>query len=129
MRDDIAREDLLLDEARLAARMQHPNIVPTFEGGTHDGALFLAMEYLHGQSFDRVLHALAQHGQALAPELGLRVLCDVLSALEYVHELSDFDGSPLAIVHRDVSPHYILVTYQGEVKLVDFGAPSTPLQP
>ena len=121
MRDDVASGGLLLDEARLAARLHHPNIVQTFEGGTHDGAPFLAMEYLDGQSFDRVLHALAQQGRAFAPELATLVLCDVLAALEYAHDLRDFDGTPLGIVHRDVSPHNIFVTFQGEVKLVDFG--------
>lgn len=120
-RDDVASSGLLLDEARLAARLHHPNIVQTFEGGTHDGAPFLAMEYLDGQSYDHVLHALAREQQALAPELATLVLCDVLAALEYAHELRDFDDTPLGIVHRDVSPHNIFLTFQGEVKLVDFG--------
>jgi phosphate transport system substrate-binding protein len=112
---------LLLDEARVCARLQHPNIVQTFEAGLDAGRPFIAMEYLEGQSLDRVLGALSRENARLPQEITLRVLCDVLSALEYAHSLCDFDGSPLGLVHRDVSPHNIFLTYQGEVKLVDFG--------
>ncbi|HTU56960.1 MAG TPA: serine/threonine-protein kinase, partial [Polyangiales bacterium] len=114
---------MLLDEARVCARLQHPNIVQTFEAGIESGVPFMAMEYLEGQSLDRVLGALSRERERrrLPKGIVLRVLCDVLSALEYAHNLNDFDGTPLGIVHRDVSPHNIFLTYQGEVKLVDFG--------
>ena len=110
---------MFLDEARLAARLNHPNVVQTFEVGELGGRLMLAMEYVEGQPATRVRSRLP------APHLPLtawiRVLCDVLEALEYAHTLSDFDGSVLGIVHRDVSPHNILLGYDGRVKLVDFG--------
>ena len=112
---------LLFDEARVCARLQHPNIVQTFEAGLESGVPFMAMEYLEGQSLDRVLGALSRERGRIPKSIVLRVLCDVLSALEYAHSLNDFDGTPLGIVHRDVSPHNIFLTYQGEVKLVDFG--------
>jgi len=125
LRDDLGDgEDfraMLLDEARVCARLQHPNIVQTFEAGFESGVPFMAMEYLEGQSLDRVLSVLSRERGRLPKAIALRVICDVLSALEYAHNLSDFDGTPLGIVHRDVSPHNIFLTYQGEVKLVDFG--------
>jgi phosphate transport system substrate-binding protein len=131
LRDDLAAgrdndeeqdfSQLLLDEARVCARLQHPNIVQTFEAGLESGMPFMAMEYLEGQSLDRVLGVLSRERARLPKGIVLRLLCDVLSALEYAHALCDFDGTPLGIVHRDVSPHNIFLTYQGEVKLVDFG--------
>ncbi|MET0385595.1 MAG: substrate-binding domain-containing protein, partial [Polyangiales bacterium] len=118
---DRSYDILLLDEARLAARLHHPNIVQTFEVATDGDLPFIAMEYLDGQSLDRVL-AVASRTEAGFPlPLALLVVSDLLAALEYAHDLSDYDGAPLGIVHRDVSPHNIFLTYQGEVKLVDFG--------
>lgn len=112
---------LLLDEAKLSARLQHPNIVQTFEVGDVGGVPYLAMEYLEGQPLDRVLAAAQRAYLPLPLELVLRVITDVLAGLDYAHGLVDYDGSPLGIVHRDVSPHNVFVTYHGEVKLVDFG--------
>jgi serine/threonine-protein kinase len=112
---------MFVDEARLAARLSHPNIVQTLEAGTEDGRPFLAMEYLEGQP----LRVVAQRALALSSRIPLRthmgILVDVLSALDYAHGLADFDGRPLGIVHRDVSPHNIVLTYDGQTKLVDFG--------
>ncbi len=112
---------LLLDEARLAARLRHPNIVQTFEVNEHEGEPFMAMEYLDGQPLNQVLIAAQRAGKAIPLELSLRVVADVLNALEYAHELRDYDGTPLGVVHRDVSPQNVFLTYDGEVKLVDFG--------
>lgn len=119
----VADEDfraMFLDEARLAARLNHPNVVQTFEvSDSEDGRLLLAMEYVEGQPITRVRRRLAPEDFPLTAYL--RVLCDVLDALDYAHNLSDFDGSRLGIVHRDVTPHNILIGYDGRVKLVDFG--------
>jgi len=112
---------LLLDEARLAARLHHPHIVQTFEVSEQDGEPFIAMEYLDGQSLGRVASAAARANVPLPTEMVLTIIADVLSALEYAHELRDFDGTPFGIVHRDVSPQNIFWTYEGEIKLVDFG--------
>jgi len=128
MREDLTLGDksqhyreLLLDEARLAARLQHPNIVQTFEASTDRELPYIAMEYLDGQPLDRVMAALIRSGRDIGPEIVLPSISDVLSGLDYMHNLTDFDDTPLAIVHRDVSPDNIFVTYQGEVKLLDFG--------
>jgi serine/threonine protein kinase len=110
---------MFLDEARLAARLNHANIVQTYEIGTEGGRHGIVMEYLEGRTFAQVGAATRSHPIDLG--LGIRVLTDTLSALHYAHELCDVDGRPLGLVHRDVSPHNVYVTYDGQVKLLDFG--------
>jgi serine/threonine-protein kinase len=112
--------DMFLDEARLAARLNHPNVVQTNEIIEEGNRYVIAMEYLDGQSFDRVLRRGQKQGK-LTRAHQLRVLCEALEGLHYAHELQDFDGTPLRVVHRDVTPHNIFVTYEGQVKVVDFG--------
>ena len=105
---------MFLDEARLAARLNHPNVVQTYEVGEEGGRHVIVMEYLEGQPLSRAR-------KALPPPLVYFALSNVLSGLEHAHDLLDFEGKPLRVVHRDVSPHNIFVTYSGEVKLCDFG--------
>jgi serine/threonine-protein kinase len=109
---------MFLDEARLAARLNHRNVVQTNEVGEMDGAYFIAMEYLDGQPLNRVLRQLET---PLPLPVSLRILSDALAGLHHAHELVDYDGTPLRIVHRDVSTHNVFVTYDGQVKIVDFG--------
>ena len=105
---------MFLDEARLAARLNHPNVVQTYEVGGDNGRHVIVMEYLEGQPLSRARKALPR-------PLVYFALSNVLSGLEHAHDLLDFEGKPLRVVHRDVSPHNIFVTYSGEVKLCDFG--------
>ncbi len=112
---------MFLDEARLAARLNHPNIVQTFEVGEENGTYFIAMEYLEGQALNRLIREVIKQNVAIAPPLCAKIAADALLALTYAHGLRDYDGSPLGIIHRDVSPHNVFVTYDGQVKLVDFG--------
>ncbi|MFO0755827.1 MAG: serine/threonine-protein kinase [Byssovorax sp.] len=111
---------MFLDEARLAARLSHPNVVQTNEVGDEDGRYFMAMEFLDGQPLSRVRHRLGR-GEALPLAMHIRILADVLAGLHHAHELADFDGTPLGVVHRDVTPPNIFITYDGVVKVVDFG--------
>jgi serine/threonine protein kinase/ABC-type branched-subunit amino acid transport system substrate-binding protein len=111
---------MFLNEARLAARLNHPNIVQTIEIGNAGGRYFLAMEYLEGQPLHRVFrNADARENLSLA--MRLHILVQALSGLHYAHERTDYDGSALDIVHRDISPSNLFVTYDGQVKLMDFG--------
>jgi serine/threonine-protein kinase len=113
--------NMFLDEARLAARLNHPNVVHTYEVGENHGSYFIAMEYLEGQSLNKVIkEAIKRSVEAPLPLLA-RIISDALSGLHHAHELRDYDGTPLNIIHRDVSPHNVFVTYDGQVKLVDFG--------
>jgi len=111
--------DMFLDEARLAPRLSHPNIVDTYDVGQDGDSYFIAMEYLEGQSLSRILRG--AQGTRISPTVWARIVADALRGLHYAHELCDYDGAPLGIVHRDVSPPNIFITYTGETKIVDFG--------
>jgi serine/threonine-protein kinase len=111
---------MFLEEARLSARLSHPNVVQTNEVGEFGGRYYIAMEYLEGQAYSRILHRLGRD-RGLPLGMSLRILTEVLQGLHYAHELADFDGAPLGVVHRDVTPHNVFVTYDGQVKVVDFG--------
>lgn len=115
---------MFLDEARLALRLNHPNVVQTHEVLAGSGELAIAMEYLDGQPLTRVLNRLLRPGE-LGLALRLRIAASVLAGLEHAHTLTDLDGTPLEVVHRDVSPQNVFVTYDGQVKLVDFGVART----
>ncbi|HSO39019.1 MAG TPA: serine/threonine-protein kinase [Labilithrix sp.] len=110
---------MFLGEARLAARLAHRHIVQTNEVGCEDGRYFMALELLEGGSLHQIGKKLGL--RALPTNLGLRVLVAVLDALEHAHGLCDADGQALGIVHRDVSPQNVFLTFDGDVKLIDFG--------
>jgi serine/threonine-protein kinase len=112
---------MFLDEARLAARLSHPNIVQTNEVGNDGDRYFMAMDYLDGRGLDQIRRRSKVAGFGLSVPMHLRVVCDMLTGLDYAHKMTDFDGSPLNIVHRDVSPQNVFVTFDGQVKLLDFG--------
>jgi serine/threonine protein kinase len=112
--------EMFLGEARLAARLHHPNIVQTNEITEDDGRLMMVMEYLEGQSLAKVRHRFSRSKRLTLGHV-LWMLVDLLDGLHAAHELSDYDGTPLNVVHRDISPHNVFVTYAGVVKLVDFG--------
>jgi branched-chain amino acid transport system substrate-binding protein len=124
LRESLAHDEdcvrMFLDEARLAARLNHPNVVQTNEVGAHGGRYFLIMEYLEGQTLERIIrHPAAPRRFPLS--MCLQTLRQALTGLQYAHDLVDYDGRSLCVVHRDVSPSNIFVTYQGHTKVVDFG--------
>jgi serine/threonine protein kinase len=113
---------MFVDEARVCARLGHPNIVQVFDFGEQDGELYMAMEYVDGTTGARVIRAAASVEQGEIPlDVCLHVALSVLRALEYAHSARDDDGKPLALVHRDVSPGNLLIDRSGAVKLTDFG--------
>jgi serine/threonine-protein kinase len=111
---------MFLNEARLSARMNHPNVVQVYEVYEDDGLPVIVMEYLEGQPLSAVLRRSFTDPQ-YSVNLALSVLCKALEGLHYAHSLTDFNGRPLKLIHRDVTPHNVMMTYDGQVKLVDFG--------
>lgn len=113
--------DLFLNEAKLAGQLQHPNIAQVF-GLEHEGnSWFIAMEYVHGRSLRDVLDEAGRRELKVPPRIALRIAIQALAGLHFAHELTDERGRPLGILHRDVSPENLLVSFAGAVKLVDFG--------
>ena len=112
---------MLVDEARITARLNHPNVVQTLEVGYENDEYFLALEFLDGQPLRRLQSRGAHRRTPLDRELAYVIIADTLAGLDHAHALTDYDGAPLGIVHRDVTPHNIFVTYEGIVKVVDFG--------
>jgi eukaryotic-like serine/threonine-protein kinase len=118
--DDQFRQ-MFLDEALLASRIQHPNVVHVEELGEHQGAHYLVMEFVHGCSLAQLTRALIARGRRLSPAFAARIAMHVAEALHAAHEARDERGRLLSVVHRDVSPENILIAYAGHVKLIDFG--------
>ncbi len=115
--------DMFLDEARIASAINHVNVCTVFDFGEHEGLHYLVMEYLEGEPLDRVLKALVA-GVERHPQhqlLVARLLADCAEGLHAAHELKGADDRSLEVVHRDVSPHNLFVTYDGTAKVVDFG--------
>ncbi len=125
----LARErgfiEMFLDEARIASRITHPNVGSVFDVGEDEGTYYLAMDYLHGEALSTVLKGVTRNPTARASHLyPIHVMAIVAAACEGLHaahELRGDDGAPLDVVHRDISPHNIFVTYDGGVRVVDFG--------
>jgi serine/threonine-protein kinase len=113
--------DMFLDEARLAARIRHPNVVATLDVQQDDQGLFLVMEYVEGPALQAVLRQQRRARRTLPIDLALRIFVDALAGLHAAHELTGAEGEPLHLVHRDISPHNILVGVDGVTRLTDFG--------
>jgi serine/threonine protein kinase len=112
---------MFLDEARIATTLNHPNVVQTYEVGVQGKSYFLVMEYLAGEDVRSIVRACQRKQVRLPVEHALQIIIGVASGLNYAHEKRDFDGKPLDIVHRDVTPQNLIVSYDGGVKLLDFG--------
>ncbi|MFN0246265.1 MAG: protein kinase domain-containing protein [Kofleriaceae bacterium] len=119
--NDHTAVQMFLDEARLAASLNHQNVGQVFEVGEDGGIHYLAMEYVHGQDLRALLAKAGSQGTRVPLELALTVVAGAAAGLNHAHERRGPDGVPLGIVHRDVSPSNIMIGYDGSVKLLDFG--------
>ncbi len=119
--DDPGFQEMFLDEARLAARLSHPNIVPIFDFGEVDGAFYLAMELVRGPDLRRLYNAAAKARAPLSFALTAKICAGIAEGLHYAHSLTDDDGTPLGIVHRDISPSNVIVSVDGVPRILDFG--------
>ncbi len=119
--EDTAFVTMFLDEARIAARLHHPNVVEILDLGAEGDSYFIAMEYIHGEDLRRISKKGIELSRRMPPPLVCRVVAQASRGLDYAHRRTDAQGKPLRIVHRDVSPQNILVSFDGQVKVVDFG--------
>jgi len=121
MFDIVDASAMFLDEARIAAEINHHNVVKIYDVGEENGVLFLAMEYLRGTTLSHMSAQLAQRGERMPPDLVASLVSQACSGLHAAHTLRDPAGRPLNVVHRDVSPSNLMVTSEGLVKVIDFG--------
>jgi serine/threonine-protein kinase len=122
MNQDKGFIEMLLHEARIAATLSHPNIVQIFDVGQIDGKYFIAMEHIHGEDIRSIVRAMKKKSVTEFPlEHTLSIVLGMCAGLAYAHEKRDLDGATLDIVHRDISPQNIVITFTGDVKIVDFG--------
>lgn len=112
---------MFLDEARMAARVQHPNVVTTLDVEQSEGELFLIMEYVHGESLSRLIRASIRRGEKVPPRIVATIMVGALHGLHAAHEAKSERGEPLGLVHRDVSPQNVLVGADGMARIIDFG--------
>ena len=110
-----------IDEARLAATFSHANIVSTFDFGEADGSYYIAMEYVEGKNLRRIQDVLERRGKKLPAPAAIHIVAEACRGLDYAHTRKDAAGNPLKVVHRDVSPQNVVVSYSGDVKVLDFG--------
>jgi serine/threonine protein kinase len=113
--------DMFLDEARISSLIRHPNVVPVVDVAEANGELFLVLEYVESLSLAQLLAAAKQAGELLSPPVVSRIMSDALAGLHAAHEALDMRGAPMHVVHRDVSPHNILVDTHGMSSIIDFG--------
>ncbi len=111
---------MFLDEGRLVQSIRHPNVVDVYEVGEHDGVMYMSMEWVEGDSLHSVI-AEAGKRRPIPAEMAVRIIADAAAGLHAAHEAKGEDGQLLGVVHRDVSPHNILLGTDGAIKLVDFG--------
>jgi hypothetical protein len=125
MHDHIARDpqfvSMFLDEARLASRIRHPNVVPTLDVVAAEGELLLVMEYVHGETLARLIRGAIRAERAVPPRVAVALIAGVLLGLHAAHEATDERGEPMGVVHRDVSPQNIIVGVDGVARVLDFG--------
>jgi len=119
--DDPRFSEMLIHEAKLAARLSHRHIVQVHELGRDEGRLYIAMDYVEGFDLNALLRLCTEKNEGLPAQHALGIVADVLEGLDYAHRRKGDSGEALGIVHRDVSPSNILISYDGEVKLCDFG--------
>ena len=128
MAEDPEMVSHFIDEAKLAALLQHENIIHVYDFGEMEGSYFIAMEYLFGKDLKSVFAKSSQIDSRISTEHALLIASKICEGLEYAHNLNDLHGASLNIIHRDISPQNIFVTYDGKVKIIDFGIAKTTTQ-
>ena len=113
--------EMFMQEARITARLSNPNIVQVYDFGQIEDSYYTAMEYIKGKGLDNIINRCKKLKKHIHPAHIIEIICGVCSGLSYAHNLKDEYGEPLHIIHRDVNPQTIMVTYNGDIKVIDFG--------
>ena len=119
--EDKAAQDMFVKEAHVLSSISHPNVVQIYELGEEDGRFYIVMDYIEGKDLKTFLRKVRASGAALSLEVILYVFSKIIDGLEYVHGLTDHNGRSLNLVHRDINPHNVFISYSGEIKIIDFG--------
>ncbi len=120
--------DMFFAEARVAGQLSHANVVQIYEMGAIEGSYFIAMEYVQGKSLHDLIDYARRHNERIAPAHVVEVISRLCDGLSYAHGARDMAGNPLRIIHRDINPHNVLLSYAGEVKIIDFGIAKSEAQ-
>ncbi len=112
---------MFIDEAKIASQLTHANICQIYDLGNKDGTLYIAMEFIHGRDMYSILKRSASQQELVPPTIAAAAIAKIADALDYAHRKKNEHGQPLGIVHRDISPQNILISFEGDVKLIDFG--------
>src|SRR4051812_172823 len=112
--------NMFIDEAKISVQLNHANIAQTFELGRINDTYFIALEYVPGRDLRAVFERMRRRGEVVPPELACYAVSRFCEGLDYAHRKKDVNGRDLGIIHRDISPQNILVSYEGEVKIIDF---------
>jgi len=118
---DLAFVSMFVDEARLASRIRHPNVVPTLDVVAQKNELFLVLEYVHGETLSQLIKTASARNEKIPPSFAAAIVCGLLHGLHAAHNVKNERGKPLGLVHRDVSPQNVLVGTDGVARLLDFG--------
>jgi eukaryotic-like serine/threonine-protein kinase len=121
LKDDYSFLEMFRREGSIAMRFRHPSIIAVYEMGAIDGQPYISMEYFPGKPVARVMNRLRDSGQALALLDKITIIKRIAEALHYIHEFSDYGENDAQIIHRDISPHNIMIGFNGVSKLIDFG--------
>ncbi len=119
--EDVQFVDMFINEAKLAAALNHANIAQIYDFGCIDNQYFLSMEYIHGKDVADIIRMMRDRGLRAPIEMACFVIIEALNGLSYAHRQTDAFGHPLSLIHRDMSPHNVIVSHEGEVKIADFG--------
>jgi serine/threonine-protein kinase len=125
MQHDPQMLQMFLDEGRVALRLFHPNVCHVYEVGESDGLTYMVLEWVHGTSLRELVRRAKAQSTTLPIPLAVHIIAKIASALDYVHGARGLDGRPLSIIHQDVTPHNVMLSWKGQVKLLDFGIAKT----
>ena len=119
--------DMFFSEARVAAQLTHSNIAQVYEVGNYEGVHYIAMEYVQGKSLRKILDALREQHSRLPPAYAIQIISELCAGLAFAHNARHLSGAHMDIIHRDINPHNVLISYHGEVKIIDFGIAKSEL--